>query len=352
MTTTYGIISDMHERDARVLAPTLKAMKDEEVDALIFNGDLFGERFVKEHNLNQVQYPATLMDIIGKSGMEAYILPGSHETTKVWEPVADFFTKKYGNIICALHNPKIEKEDHHLVFLPGSDVATPESANKGYVLGTDMPTGLYEMGNNGTKDVFQYTNMLDLKKMVTNPDKTILFGHIPKKFNNIESAVDVAEFGLVKEDFYADFVSYADDIQQVKVSPKKNNNVIIYRPIPVTQHIKDEYFPKDAIVSIAFASYLAKNGAPVELKKENRGNETLGMVIKNTGINKHITGHFHESAGRATDNDGNIIEAGTFVPELFYNASCMDRLMVGLVSISDGKIAYENMDLRKYLSAK
>ena len=38
-------------------------------------------------------------------------------------------------------------------------------------------------------------NMNDLKKMVSDPEKTILFSHVPRKFDNSETGVDMAELG-------------------------------------------------------------------------------------------------------------------------------------------------------------
>ena len=45
---------------------------------------------------------------------------------------------------------------------------------------------------------------------------------------------------------------------------------------------------------------------------------------------------------------GNVVKEGMFVPSLFYNASCMDRLMVGMISVDGNKVAYRNIDLRNY----
>src|SRR3989338_3995093 len=111
MTKTYGVISDLHCIDMRVLLPTLQILKDEEVHALVLNGDLVGER----SGYNPTDYFATVLDIVGKSALETFVLPGSHEEVRIFEPVMDHFAKKYGNIINTFDNRHVDKGDHHLI---------------------------------------------------------------------------------------------------------------------------------------------------------------------------------------------------------------------------------------------
>ena len=350
MTTTYGVISDMHGFDIRLLPATIDLLKNLEVNSLVLEGDVCGER--SGHNPRD--YFATVLNIAGESGLETFVLPGGHDTVDIWEPAMDHFTKKYSNLICAIHNPKVENDDHHLVFLPGSDISPAHSAYRGYSITDRDATGFYDTVIDNKKMTFWSTNMNDLKKLVTDPDKTILFSHIPRRFNNasLENAVDLAEFGVVQKDFYMDIIRYSDGTEQVKISPNKNKKIIFKPFASVLNHIKDDPYLKDTILPVDLASYIATNCDPkgeyIDLKKENRGNEQLRLLLKELNIKKHITGHFHESAGRATDNDGNSVNSDTFVPELFYNASCMDRLMVGMVSVNGINVAYENINLREY----
>ena len=84
-------------------------------------------------------------------------------------------------------------------------------------------------------------------------------------------------------------------------------------------------------------------------KRENRGNQDLADVMDETGITKNITGHFHESVGRAHDLHCNPIPEGTYSNELFWNASYVDGLQVGLLHVNGAQVAYENINLGDYM---
>ncbi len=298
----------MHEIDIRALVPAIEILKKVEAEALVLNGDLFGER----SKYRAVDYFATVLDITGKSNLETYVLPGSHETVEEFEHVLNIFTKKYGNIINTFGTRKIEKEDHHLVFLQGSDWRAGNAIQNGYSLENQNESGLYQNDNGG---LIRIVNMNDLKKIVNKPEKTIVFSHVPRKFDSADKGVDMAEFWEV----FTPFKIENRDIEVGTVLPGPAG----YR--------------------------LANIGAPIKLKKENRGNEYLKKIFEELGIRKNITGHFHESCGRANDLKGNFVEEGTFVDELFYNASYMDKLKAGIVTVSDSKIAYENINLREFI---
>ena len=307
MATTYGVISDMHRIDLRALIPTIKMLQEEEADALVLNGDISGE----SSGLKTQDYFAAVLDITGKFGLETYVLPGSHEEVHIFEPVLAHFTKKYGNIISTLESPKIEKEVHHLVVLPVSDSRAGSILQDGYALEDKNASGIYKHEDSYLRIV----NMNDLKKLVSEPEKTIVFSHIPRKFGCLETGVDMAIFWETQQAF------------------KLNNQLCEAGSI----------FPGPVGYN------LAKRGAPIKLRQENCGNEGLKKLYAELGITKSITGHFHESAGRAIDLESRIVPECLFVPELFYNASCMDRLMVGMVSVDGSKIAYDNIDLKAYL---
>jgi Icc-related predicted phosphoesterase len=305
MAKTYGVISDLHGIDIQAVPPTIQILKDEKIDALVLNGDIIGER----SGYNPQDYLATVLDIAGKSGLETYVLPGSHEEVHIFEPVLADFVQKYGNIINTFDNPCIDKGDHHLVFLQGSNSRAGDAINHGYSLEDRHQSGIYK--NNGA--YLRVVNMNDLKKLISDPDKTLVFSHIPRRFDSVLD-VDMAEFWEVQKQFQSD-----GEVHKV-------GSIF---PGPVGYE-------------------LAKQGAPIELKGENAGSETLKSIYEELGITKNITGHFHESAGRANDSEGQIVQEGLFVPKLFYNASCMDRLIAGLVSVDGAKAAYENVNLQKY----
>lgn len=205
-------------------------------------------------------------------------------------------------------NPKIDKGDHHLVFLQGSDWRAGNAGVHGYSLENENESGIYQ--NRGA--YLRVINMNDLKKLLSEPDKTLVFSHIPRKFDSIDVCVDMAEFWEAQRQF------------QLGARICEIGSVF---PGPVGYG-------------------LLRQGAPIKLKKENRGNAALKCIFEDLGVTKNITGHFHESAGKANDLNGNAVQEGLFVQNLFYNASCMDRLMIGMVSVSDEKAAYENLNLK------
>lgn len=72
-------------------------------------------------------------------------------------------------------------------------------------------------------------------------------------------------------------------------------------------------------------------------------------MLTQYGITKQITGHFHESVHRAHDLSCAPIKQGEFTNELFWNASYVDRGLIGILHVDEEKVAYENIDLKQYL---
>ena len=301
----------MHEVDIKVVPITIKLLKDQGVNALVLNGDLFGER----SGYKPIEYFATVLDIAGKSGLDTFVLPGSHESVIEFEGILEVVGSKHSNLLNALEIPKVEESDgHELVFLPGSDWR-PQLG--GYALEDKLESGLYQLPKGSHKRV---TNMVDLEKLVTNPDKTIIFSHVPRKFDDVDTCVDMAYFGELTDGSVMPGVVIENMIKQ-----------------SLGKNVTDD---QKRLIAAA-------NG--VTLKRENRGNETLRDIYNKLGIKKNVTGHFHESAHRANDLDGKHIEEGRLTPILFYNASCMDRLMAGIVTVDGTNVSYQNVDIRKFL---
>ena len=213
------------------------------------------------------------------------------------------------------------------------------------MLNKDTPSGFYQH----QKGTIRIVNIEDLKKQIVDPEKTILFSHVPRKFNNPETGVDMAEFGIVENNFFADIIDYKDGERQIRTYLINGEQGTIIKPKPVESYVRNSGFQEGAVLPLEIAKHFVAAGAPIKLKRENRGNEDLAKIYEELGIKINVTGHFHESAGRAHDLQGAPVEEGLFVSNLFYNASCLDRLMVGMLSVSDNKAAYENIDLRKYL---
>jgi hypothetical protein len=241
----------------------------------------------------------------------------------------DHLSKKYSNLIDTAKNQKVEQNGHHLVFLPGSDFLCggeyqignnsnlPSGrylkTEKGLVEFDDLGQYLRALQNGTAYGAIQYSNMQDLKKLVTAPEKTIVVCHVPRKFNGLENCVDMAEFGEVTKDFI----------------------------------LQGELVEKGSVYPLQIASQIAKHGYPVEIKKENRGNADLAKLYDEIGIEKAVSGHFHESSHRANDRKGNPVREGKFVNELFWNSGFLDAGCTGILTVDGEKVRYQNVKLQE-----
>lgn len=331
--TRYGVISDIHE-NPRAIVPAVGRLMSEGVEAIVFNGDI---------GSNQDEMGA-IIDVLRQSKVESYVHPGSHERLADFEPVIDYFSGKYQNIINALKNQKISRNGHDLVFLGGSDFLCGGQ----YQLGSfpDLKSGFYKT----EKGQIRIVNMNDLSKLVTNPEKTVVFSHVPGFFDNPETGVDMAEFGEVMDDFSVCHVRYKDGRDgPFIVLPGEHGEVLqekMKRAGVQKVHGSDPIHNGSVIPLVVIDSYI-EVGAPVEIRKENRGNKDLKKLYERLGIKKAISGHFHESVHRAHDLEGNEVSQKEMVDELYWNASYLDRGLMGILSIDGGRVSYRNIDLRK-----
>jgi Icc-related predicted phosphoesterase len=325
--THYGIISDVHQ-DPRVVPIAIDVLKKQGAEKLLINGDIGNQQDTLKNSQN---YIAFILDSVGKSGLEAYIQPGSHETLLAFGPVMDAFSDKYSNLIDATKIPKAENKNHSLIFLPGSDFLCGGE----YQIGNHekIPTGKYIQTQKGlmqfeefgqyvgaiqqgiAQGAMQYANMNDLRKLVNDPDKSIVVCHVPRKFDNLEYAVDMAEFGEAKETFNLN----GNNVEQGSVFP------------------------------LQIAQQILQAGYPVEIRRENRGNKDLKSIYEEIGINKAVSGHFHESGHRANDTYGNHVPEGNLVYELFWNSGYLDAGQTGILTVGDGKVSYRNIRLEEHL---
>ena len=339
--TKYGVLSDIHE-NPKILPYALDALKKEGAEKLIVNGDI---GTIADNLEDSQRFTAYILDNIAKTGIESYIQPGSHETIGAFESVLDYFKEKNKNIIDVKENPKIDSNNHSLIFLPGSDWNV--SGGEYTLTDNNIETGFYHIPQKQGPDQYRYyKNMNDLEKQLTEPEKTIAVSHIPRKFNNIENCVDVAEFGEIQKDFFADIVNYEDGEQQIRVYEKNGENGTILKPKPVKEFIRNQSFEKGGIFPSEIAKYFQSFGAPIEIKKENRGNESLKNLYEKSGITKAVSGHFHESGHRANDSKGNHVEPGKYTNELFWNSGYLDVGQTGILKVKDNKVSYDNIQLR------
>lgn len=364
--TKYGVISDVHI-DPRIVPTAISVLKSLGAEKLLVNGDIGNHQQTLEDSQG---YVAFILDSIGKSGLESWVQPGSHESLLAYGPVMDHFSQKYGNVIDATKNQKGEQGDHHLVFLPGSDFLCGGE----YQIGSseEIPSGEYfvtmhdellpcstdkdelqRLNNLGKiKGAIHYSNMNDLRRLLTNPEKTVVVCHVPRKFDNIETCVDMAEFGLAEDNFGFLQVEYNTGKKgEVMYTPKDTPELIRakLRILGVRKILGQSPIPNGSVFPLAVAQSLVEQGAPVSLKRENRGNEDLKTLYEELGVRKSVTGHFHESSHRANDRLGNHVNEGQLVNELFWNSGYLDTGHTGILTVDGEKVSYQNIRLQEHL---
>lgn len=359
--TKYGVISDLHG-DPKILPVAIEILKSQGAEKLLVNGDIGDSQKTLEDSQN---YYAFVLDQIGKSGLESFVQPGSHETLLGYGPVIDYFADKYDNMMDTQRISHIDTNGHQLIFLPGSDF----SCGGEYLIGdNEIPSGRYmhtEKGalqfdtleeyvsaiNGGvTKGAFQYANMDYIKKIATNPEKTIMVCHVPRKFNNLENAVDMAHF-------YQERAYHKD--------PKDWNNFtftelnVLPGTIPIGSLKVDDsiriYGEKDSDEKILqeMVDYMKKEEVSkwcsIVERKQNRGNEDLARLYDELGIRKAVSGHFHESGHRACDRQGNHVQERVYTPELFWNSGFLSGGQTGILTVRGKDVKYQNINLRDHL---
>jgi hypothetical protein len=305
MAKTYGIISDAHRVDPRMISVALERFQTEDVDEVILNGDVVGDQFRECPN---DAYLGLVLSQVAQLEVPCYLNPGSHEALEEMEPVVAEARRKLPHFRFTVDQPRFEQGDHDLVFLPGSDWR-PGSARYGYVLNR----GLEMTGYHAPPDELRYhvSHMDSLRGTVTRPEQTLLVSHIPRQFDNTDTGVDVAEYCQPQLD------------------------IVVGR----------EVISAGTIIPGVIARPMIEQGAPLEILRENRGNEGLREVCEDIGITKQVNGHFHESAHNAHDLQGNPVEEDTELDQLFLNASCLDRELVSMVRMDGDKVLFKRIDL-------
>lgn len=317
--TTYGVISDIHQNPGSI-PHLIEILRHASIDALVLNGDIGEDARMIAYTLNQV----------AQLGVDTYVLPGSHETVRDYTTALNHLSQRHANLIDTLTAPKVERNGHHLVFLPGSDY---NAGGQYTLIPNEIPHGPYLQLKDGlaevppqhlqaalahpeaTHNLVYITSMNTLDKLVTDAEHTVVFCHIPPKFNDVERGIDMAYFTENQE---GDVIPGVDVEQQIK---QKIGNV-----------------SDDILQTIA-----KKYG--LTLKRENRGSQDLKECYARNGIAKAISGHFHEAGHRAHDASCKPLNEGEFVDTLFFNAGPADEGKAGLVIIDDTKIAYHRITL-------
>jgi Icc-related predicted phosphoesterase len=334
----YGILGDSHH-DLQYLRRAINVLRNHNVDAVLIHGDILepkkGLQATMNHSLMVLDELAALNSEIylGPKNANIYIQPGSHEPVALFDYMLKLYSGKYPNIINSLDEKYIRNKDHDIVFLPGSDTV----AGGQHLLGNDVKTDRYMVKGKKTvklekfesiekynekKDkgqvyaVINKQNMNDLKKRVKDPDKTVIISHVPPRFESLDTAIDVTFFAEGKDG---------------SIMPGTY----------VAKMLQDRYG------SLNFAQMQKIVQAEgYTLKIENRGNEDLRDLYKKLGINKAVSGHFHESTHRANNWKNKHVKEDKWTTELFWNAGHLDEGHFGILDVKGNKVKYHNVKLK------
>jgi len=309
----YGIISDIHEASPELFFAALGVLRREyEIERLVLNGDIIGDR---NREASSSEFLEQILVHAGKSNIETFVLPGSHESAEEFKDIFSVLSDKYQNIISALDVPIISQRDHEAVFLPGSDWHAGDAIGKGFVFSDREGFML-----NGDRSFYAVSLEERLGK-VKDPEKALVFSHVPPRFCH-SNAIDIAHFFEVAEDFFIMYGCYL------------------------------EKMPRGSVIPHEYALELDVDKLPIIEKKENRGSLMLRTLAEKYGIKKFVSGHFHESVGKAHKFNGTPVPCREKTDELFWNASYFDKLKVGLLDVEPGYVSYYNLDLAERLLAR
>lgn len=384
MVTKYGIISDIHQYPQNIES-ALKLFQDEGVDRILLNGD-GGEE----------QVFAYVLDKIGRSGIECWVQPGSHETVSSFFRMLGHFAEKYPAFYDATKIRKLKEKDHQIVFLPGSDTL----AGGEFKLGTrkEPPRGAIEVADYATLNkVLQEERLSPGRRdrlLLGQPEKMIprevkrtpnLKEIIPAypQYNHLIAEVtpEGKEFvvyetplrsGLAQGGGF--FFSDMEDLEALVDHPCQTILVVHIPPRFSFGGAADTAFygekgvkrangseetesrPAEKAIVPGYGQLLTNSlldpEEQVPLRKENRGNEALMKKIQGiwpAGSAKVIFGHFHESVTKAHDRDGKAVSQESFTEELFWNASCLDYDWVGILEVDGTKVKHKNFYLPEFL---
>lgn len=324
-----GILSDIHKQAEKVVQG-IEKLKDMGAERLILNGDIgeFGE-------LEKSQaFSERILEAVGRSGLEAYVQPGSHETIAGYGTIVSILSQQYGNIHDMTRESSVDIAGYRLLFLPGSDVHSGGE----YHLDEKIPSGRYAVTEDGlvrlenvsllqelirdhkVQGIWQYKNIQDAVPLIENPERSIIVCHIPARFTVGPQGVDFSYFAETPD----------GNLMAVALLERKIQELVRQR--------EGREARAEEIVRIAEA-----NG--FSLKKENVGNTPLRQFFDAHGIRYAVNGHIHECGHHAHDRKGHIVPEYKNAEELFWNSGCFDRGQMGILSLDDTGVAYQNVRL-------
>ncbi len=343
----YGVISDIHENPESVVnLIRLMRFGYGGIDKLVLNGDI-GEWVLGIRE--RIGFTKQILEAAGKSKLETYVQPGSHEELNIYEIALGYVKQTYKNIIDVREKPVIECLGHNLVFIPGSDI---NGRDESFTFGTAMESGEYvvyngrlvkksRLGVRETKDLkeVEYTNIEQVLRGVRDPKNTILFCHCPPKFDNGEIGVDFAHYietssvnSLFPERLYSTGFAPAFKLAEIKKEVKYF--------IDYDEYKGDEEKLKRILREKLGLLDITENVEIGIERKGNKGNVELGQLCNQYGITKMVSSHFHESGHNAHTFDGKPVAKNTFVEDLIVNSGQGSNGKAVIIEVDGERMSY------------
>ena len=397
----YGIVGDI-EKNPEGLVHAVNTLRDKyHVDVLIGNGDLCD---VMEDERDTYNNGALIWTAFIQSGLESYVIPGNHDNFSGFGRLNKNF---------ALHNAvrptafeygvyKISKGNHDLVFIPGSVFVVPH----GYVFGIERESGIYlrkrdtfepisqedlewlqktwEHGGSSPQDFIFYTDLREISKVIDGKRPTIVFSHVPRKFEGLSDSVDSGHgievyrvnLGEKKHEdpelmkYFIEKVDYhifdENLLRRLKLlgylvmedtgfvqSPEPNASRIILpsqfrKEVPIIGQNEASKTPfsssEQGLQSIIdFAEYHSEGRNIVYVaveRKGGRGSEELKNEFEKAGVRIVVNGHFHHFCSH--DEKGRSVMPGVVSDTLFINHGSFDDKSAVILEVhDDGEVSYE-----------
>ena len=288
---TLGILSDFHT-ELTSTKTLIEQIMLHNPDAIILNGDLGDPKQGKK--IKQI------FKIVSRFKGLIFVQPGSHEDQKSYYEAL----KSYPKFIDCTKQQKHTIKGYDLIFLPGSDIG---------ITGAEFKILSRPLKN--LKKELKFFFLQDLKKLITDPEKTILIAHIPPRCIT-PNGIDFAFFGKVKQAF---------------IGLNEKN-------MPIIQSEKGSIFP------LSYGLHLKMQGFPIKIVQQNVGNIGLAKLLEEKKITKFICGHIHESGQKAIDTKENLVKEKTWSKELWYNVGAASEGYAGIVKLNKDLMQYKNIN--------
>ena len=217
-------------------------------------------------------------EILDKLEIPIFWIPGNYEDFQAYKMAFQKLDDELNWIYDCSENNFIEFEGHDFVFVPGSSVYT-----RGFHVNNQFETGHYKTPEG--MPIYNF-NPEDLKKIIKNPSKSIVFAHHPCKIDG-NNSIDLA--------------------------------------------VHAEYNGQRIVGPYAHQLIKSKQGTSLPT---HEGDENLTKLFKEIGVKKFFSGDIHE-ANSIVDFNGNSIKEGQYSKELFANPGPAKEGDYGIVNLKE-----------------